>query len=259
MNSTQRSNHWSLTINNPTPADYEEMDRARQKGWKVTGQLEKGEQGNLHLQLHLQTPQVRFSAVKKAFARAHIEVARNVQALENYVNKEETREGALPTTQEMYPSLSKFWRLVLKNLLDRNWILNWDPSDGTWNKDAYYDLGYRYEHEGTCEGRRRELREEMALEALEAAVGDLIEQGYHVEHFLSPPNRYAFKKFIWSILTRAKREEDAQTSRQTDMRSDDDESVVSMEHNHAISEVQEVQVPTLQEACLPTSPSDAAP
>jgi len=257
MNSTQRSNHWSLTINNPSPADYEEMDRARQKGWKVTGQLEKGEEGTPHLQLHLQTPQVRFSAVKKAFSRAHIEVARNVQALENYVNKEETREGVLPTTQEMYPSLSKFWRLVLRDFTERNWLYLNDPSEGRWFKDAYLDLGYPVDFDG--EGRKRELREEMALEALEAAVGNLIEQGYHVEHFLSPPNRYAFKKFHWSILTRAQREEDAQTSRQTDMRSDDDDSVVSMEHNHAISEVQEIQVPTLQEALCPTSPSDAAP
>jgi len=55
----------------------------------------------------VKTPQVRFSAVKKAFPRAHIEVARNPAALATYVSKEETRVGQLPGKSELYPSQAK--------------------------------------------------------------------------------------------------------------------------------------------------------
>lgn len=107
-----RSTCWSLTINNPTDGDEECLALARQKGWKIDGQLEKGAAGTLHYQLILHTPQVRFSAVKKLFPRAHIEAARNKAALAQYVGKEETRAGELPTSQELYPSQSKFFELV---------------------------------------------------------------------------------------------------------------------------------------------------
>jgi len=242
--STTRSNHWSLTINNPETSDYEAIDRARQKGWKVTGQLEKGANGTPHYQLHLQTPQIRFSAVKKAFPRAHIEVARNVQALETYVNKEETRVGSLPSSQEMYPSLSKFWRLVYVRVVRRNWISMCDQD--TWWKEAFDDLGFPRDF-GDARGHRlKELQEEMAEAVLETIVRELIQEGFHVESFYSPPNRFVFKKFHWAILTRAEREEQAQTSRQTDSALESEESGVDEEHSHVSEEVQEVQVPTLQ-------------
>lgn len=251
--STARSNNWSVTINNPVDSDYEEMERARQKGWKVMGQLEKGKEGTPHLQLHVQTPQIRFSAVKKAFPRAHIEVARNVQALANYVEKEETRVASLPSQQEMYPSLSKFWHLVLRYIDHRNWL----HIDGDkWWKDAFDDMGYRRDFEGYCVSAAAELKAEMALDILESAVGHLISEGYHVEHYLSPPNRYAFKKFHFSILTRARREIDAQTSRQTDTRLAPGFNPSDNEHNHAPLSDQADH----QEANLPTScSSDASP
>ena len=88
--SQQRASVWSVTINNPTQTDEYNISEARQKGWKVEGQLERGEQGTEHYQLILRTPQVRFSAVKQVFPRAHIEVARNVGALTAYVHKEDT-------------------------------------------------------------------------------------------------------------------------------------------------------------------------
>jgi len=101
---SQRATCWSLTINNPVESDEEHINSARQKGWKVDGQLEKGENGTLHYQLIVRTPQVRFSAVKKAFPRAHIEIARNPTALASYVKKEDTREGSLPDRSSLYPS-----------------------------------------------------------------------------------------------------------------------------------------------------------
>ena len=93
MSSTSRSNIWSLTINNPTADDEECIQLARQKGWKVEGQKEVGKEGTPHYQLMLKTPQVRFSAVKKLFPRAHIEIARNATALAQYVTKKTQGQG----------------------------------------------------------------------------------------------------------------------------------------------------------------------
>lgn len=105
---TDRATCWSITINNPTKSDEEWIAQARQKsGWKVYGQLEQGEAGTPHYQLMLTTPQVRFSAVKKAFPRAHIEIARDRKALEKYVAKEDTRVASLNIGQDKYPSHSK--------------------------------------------------------------------------------------------------------------------------------------------------------
>lgn len=103
---TERATCWSVTINNPTTSDDENVAQAKQKGWKVEGQLEKGTEGTPHYQLIVITPQSRFSQIKKAFPRAHIEICRNKEALLNYVKKEETRIGELPLN-DTYPSMSK--------------------------------------------------------------------------------------------------------------------------------------------------------
>lgn len=119
-----RATCWSLTINNPTEADEEAIATARQRGWKVDGQREKGAEGTEHYQLILRTPQVRFSAVKKQFGRAHIEVARNPAALAAYVHKEESAVAELGTSQAMYPSQSKFfdlvWDVILEDQTDKS-------------------------------------------------------------------------------------------------------------------------------------------
>lgn len=114
---SDRATCWSLTINNPTPDDEENIAMAMQKGWRIDGQREKGAEGTEHYQLILHTPQVRFSAVKKQFPRAHIEVARNRAALAAYVGKEATRVGQLATKAELYPSQSKFFELVWEVIL----------------------------------------------------------------------------------------------------------------------------------------------
>lgn len=67
--------------------------------------------GTPHYQLMVKTPQMRFSALKKQFPRAHIDEARNAQALQQYVHKEETRIGTLVEENEYYPSLAKMWDL----------------------------------------------------------------------------------------------------------------------------------------------------
>lgn len=88
---------WSITINNPTDADLESWKHAKSLHWvkDVIGQLEKGSEGTLHIQGLLKTEKVRFAQVKRVFPRAHIEVARNAQALENYVVKDDTRVASI--------------------------------------------------------------------------------------------------------------------------------------------------------------------
>lgn len=235
MSTTIRSNAWSVTINNPTDKDHEEINIARQKGWKVEGQVEKGAEGTPHLQLLVRTPQVRFSAVKKTFSRAHIEAARNVKALEQYVHKEDTREGELPSQSEFYPSLARFWLLITQYMT-------------AMEKDR---LDFCELHEGRIKMFRREDEEDASYEQLRAlfddAVRDLILQGYHVEHHaINPANVSAFKRYGASIIRRSYAELIAQTCRQADKKeftdNDDDD-----EHTpDAIS--QEATLPTISSA-----------
>jgi len=133
---SERATCWSITINNPVKNDEEFIAAARQKGWKVDGQLEKGENGTPHYQLIVRTPQVRFSAVKKAFPRAHIEVARNPTALASYVKKSETREGELPKTESKYPSQSAYFKLVVEALYDVDKDLRIDMTCAQWYNTA---------------------------------------------------------------------------------------------------------------------------
>lgn len=101
----ERGTAWSVTCNLRTVARTtvdDSITRARSLGWGVEGQIEQGAEGTQHYQLLLRTPQVRFSAVKKVFPTAHIELARNVKALQNYVHKEESRVEALKTVEVTY-------------------------------------------------------------------------------------------------------------------------------------------------------------
>lgn len=100
-----RASAWSVTMNMkniPKDKCEEYIGRARQNNWSVEGQIEEGEQGTQHYQLLVRTPQVRFSAVKKMFPTAHIEVCRNVSALKNYVHKEETRIEEVRQVENKY-------------------------------------------------------------------------------------------------------------------------------------------------------------
>lgn len=183
---TTRGTSWSVTINNPTKEDDEDIARARQKGWKVIGQLEKGEEGTPHYQLSVRTPQVRWSAVKKTFRRGHSELARNAAALDNYATKEATRVGILPESQEQYPSLKRYWELV-----------------------------FDYLYENDCDpGTEQGYSEKTALARLDEATDHLIRQGYYVETIaVNPQTRSAFAKFSSSLSVRYKH---SQTERQTD-------------------------------------------
>lgn len=194
--STIRASTWSITINNPIAADEENIALARQKGWVVEGQLEKGENGTPHYQLMVKTPQIRFSAIKKQFPRAHIEVARNPTALEQYVHKEETREGELSTSNEMYPSMSKVWEMFYLYTLDLT-------------VDEY--------------GRLRRC----PLVIFDAFIRSKIEEGYYLESIgVNPQTRSSVTHYWESILVR---EERKVTQRQKTDRQTDESSVSSIE------------------------------
>jgi len=195
MGSTDRANCWSLTINNPTPADDECIAQARARGWKVDGQKEQGEEsGTIHYQICLTTGQVRFSAVKKMFPRARIEIAREKSALLKYVNKQETRVGSLPTTTSKYPSSMEFWKLITTELMSYEIPKEHRIMDGedrpyweaTWDAEKSYHF----------------------------ACAKLIRKGFHIDVLcMNPQIRKFWLIHTWDIVYRAYIER--QTDRQT--------------------------------------------
>jgi len=181
-----RGTTWSVTINNPVGSDDEQVASARQRsGWSVYGQKEVGDNGTPHYQLMVRTPQVRFSAVKKAFPRGHIELARDPKALEKYVQKEDTRVGALPAN-ELYPSLQTLW-----------------------DKFAdYTDVHYKKY------GPHASWSSEYFLERFDHFIYGMIEEGYVVETMgVNPQMRSSVKLYGSAIINRSKGRR--QTDRQT--------------------------------------------
>jgi len=112
----QRSSYWSITINNPTDQD---LQGTLPPGWTLQGQHEVGKEGTPHFQGMLHTPQVRFSAVKKQLPRAHIEIARNPKALEQYVHKADTRVSTFEMNTA--PNIFQSQQLVIDNFDDAHW------------------------------------------------------------------------------------------------------------------------------------------
>jgi len=189
--STLRGSCWSLTINNPTAADEEHINLARQRGWKVEGQLEKGAEGTPHYQLRVSTPQVRFSALKKAFPRGHIELARDPAALGKYVVKEATRVSGLPTGQDAYPSLSKFWELIYRHY-NTNDSHGWDCLSLETGTVSFYDDDCDEEFTNT------------PLVVFDKAVRVLISSGYHVESLAANPStRSMWKLYARELMARS--------------------------------------------------------
>lgn len=182
---TIRGTCWSVTINNPKDSDDECIAIARQKsGWKVYGQREKGDAGTEHYQLMVTTPQIRFSAVKKQFPRAHIELARDRVALSNYVQKEDTRIDSLPQAQDQYPSHSKLM---------------------SWYGEFFEQYGQ--EHSG--------VEDSEYLKIFDLMCERKIREGYYVESYaVNPQIRSAIQKFGRAInfRERVRRQTDRQTT-----------------------------------------------
>lgn len=222
--STQRATCWSVTINNPTEKEDEEISLARQKGWQVFGQKEKGANGTVHYQLMVKTPQVRFSAVKKAFSRAHIEIAHNPVALATYVHKSDTRLSPLSTSQDLYPSLTKFWELITM------FITKLDCIDLDIDED---NLVHTFvDDDGNIHDEIYISKNPLAL--FDRAVEYLIRRGYNVESMsVNPQVRSSWKLYYQSILYRQlvldkKAAHDKECPLQTDRQTDSAENIVEI-------------------------------
>lgn len=207
MTSTQRATYWGPNTQFAINTFPEQRSIAEQRGWKVDGQEETcPTTGRKHYQFWVKTPQVRMSEVKKVFAGAHIEVARNVKAVQQYCAKEDTRSGSLPQASDKYPSQDKLFKLF------GEWITNRRMGSNGW---LYDDEGHR----------KRNVRGDVWLLQFDECCAALIMKGYRVESLaVNPAIRSAIKKFGNAIFDRyiterdderwGKRAEDRQTDRQ---------------------------------------------
>jgi len=146
-------------------------------GWKLSGQYEEGENGTRHFQGMLTTPQVRFSAVKRVYPRAHIEVARNKKALQAYTSKEDTRVGAFASTG--VPTIFEYQRVISQD----------------WNEQEYQARVAVYPRHGLDDVAMIYLDELVAHRISEGAVG--------LEFIaINPMWRSSWKRFYRSIIER---------------------------------------------------------
>lgn len=187
MATTTRASCWSITINNPTPGDV----NCVLPGWKLEGQYETGEEGTRHFQGLLKTPQVRFSQVKSAFPRAHIEVARNEKALKQYVHKDETRVGEFNGAST--PNIFE---------LQANVVGQWDSEE--WAKMS--------------NNVSEEKIDDMALVYVDTIVSRMIRSGINGIEFtaVNPMWRSSWKRFWRAIIARPGAGHPLETDRQTD-------------------------------------------
>jgi len=131
----ERSSNWSLTcwFTEKSGWDREKLDNVCKMymppDWHLEGQIELGKdsQGE-HAQLYLKTPWKRASAVMKMFPKCHVEIARKLIALKQYVHKDDTRVGEFKTIENRSPQ----WKIVISKFAE--WIVTYhedehDPTD----------------------------------------------------------------------------------------------------------------------------------
>lgn len=178
---SERGTCWSITINNPKDED---LNVQMKGGWKLTGQMEKGEEGTEHYQGMLITPQERFSAVKKVFPRAHIELAKNRKALEKYVHKDESRIRTVDDISSNIPTLFDYQHQIANK----------------WNDDEFHAVC----NEVTDEEMTKLGIGEIALRYVDKLVAEDIENGVNgIEYIaINPMWRSAWKKFWRSMVKR---------------------------------------------------------
>jgi len=89
------STNWLCTLNNPDTATTESY----LKSWKdykhcnyVTGQVEQGDKGTVHIQYFLNFSQkVRMAHLKKHCKQSHFEIVKQNNGADKYCNKDDTR------------------------------------------------------------------------------------------------------------------------------------------------------------------------
>lgn len=185
MAENNRGTCWSVTINNPTESDLKPELPA---GWRMEGQIEEGAEGTEHYQGMVNTPQVRFSAVKKVFPRAHIELAKNRKALEKYVHKSETRVAEVSNVVSNIPTLFAYQHTIAAR----------------WDDDEYdgFVLTKKKSLDDTELGKL--TGGDYAMEYVDYLVGLDIEKGIcGIEYIaINPMWRSAWKKFYRQLVAR---------------------------------------------------------
>lgn len=187
QNATVKSCCWSVTINNPTAEDLERWKTAKSLHWvkDAIGQIERGAEGTEHIQGMLKTESVRFSQVKKAFPRAHIEAARNQTALQLYVQKDATKVATLEQTK--VGTASDIQEEMMTQVYQ--WFVRNKPA-------ALEDPLYLYNH--------RAFLEKSWETFLDTSVEALMIRGYYGLEFsvCNPQVRSAFRRYFFSMIIR---------------------------------------------------------
>lgn len=157
-------------------------------GWKLKGQFEQcPKTKRYHFQALLRTTQQRFKAVKRAMGNAHIEIARNVKALEKYVEKEDTRAATIVAAQHV-PTIWEYQTII----------------SSQWNKETYNERWME-------ECNRADLRSaptpdpnDVALSYVDELVATDIENGRRGAEWIAinPMWRASWRKFWRSIIKR---------------------------------------------------------
>lgn len=204
---TERSTCWSLTQQVATKEEAVAfMKQPVPPGWKLTGQIEEAPTtGKLHLQLMLETPRIRFGAVKKQFSQAHIEVARNKHQLGLYVKKDDTRVGAV--AQPPTPTIWEF-NIMVANRVKPDELTQWlletrmkKPDD---IPNAIYADGEWYIPDYWTSVKPNEM-----LDYIDIIVKELIREGVRGAEYMgvNPMFRSAWKTYGKALIERAINEE----------------------------------------------------
>lgn len=202
---------WSITINNPTQEDLEAWKNAKLLNWvkDVQGQLEQGENKTPHIQGLLKTEYIRFSQVKKAFPRAHIEPAKNKHALAQYVQKEETRLATIETTKVASPQIvqERLTSIVEDRIFHKGFpVRYYEIVDKHCQRHWASEVIFEEEQNQYVANvkRNRKWIHENADKLIDEVVSGLIEDGYYGIEFVIANNqvRNGYKKYISSIVIR---------------------------------------------------------
>lgn len=206
-----RGSCWSITINNPTAEDLEAWKSIRLNPWvkDAQGQLEEGENKTPHIQGLLKTDYVRFSQVKKLLPRAHIEVARNKNALQNYVKKEDTRLATIEADKVATPRLvqERLTSMVEQHIFHKGIPVRWtytlakDCKTKEWHSELCDEDELEFKQ---VVYRNREWIQHNADTLIDAVVEELIEAGYYGIEFVISNNqvRNGYKKYLSAIIIR---------------------------------------------------------
>lgn len=157
-------------------------------GWKLTGQVEQCPKTmRYHFQALLKTNQQRFGTVKRAMGTAHIEVARNVKALEQYVTKDKTKVADVDTSNSV-PTLYEYVDIIASKFSVEDW-------------NALLDAE---EHATEIALAPVRSQDQLLLEYVDQLVAKDIRSGRRGAEFhaVNPAWRCIWKKFGFDIIAR---------------------------------------------------------